>query len=209
MSVDIKNLEDIIKKQVYNYNLLHSLEYYKNYANKKKHNTKKNKNLANYIKNNFTTMDEIELRKMALTCLSVNECKKIVLNHELTYYESNPTNNMTLDAFIKHAYYILNRYQSKAGGFLMEDIEWTLFTNDTTKYDVHENEILFENTISLCDFEDMETMEFLHKLEKRLGYVAKNIKINLRSHIDEKNKLVYILLWAVDQNMKHEKVLGL
>lgn len=172
--------------------------------------------LANYIQNNYDTMDTIELYKTALKCLSEHDIRRILLNHELIYYKETNNKKMTLDEFGKKAMIILNRYQSKAGGFLLEDNNWRLYkhedtdntntnTNTYRRHEVMKNEIVFENTFDITDFDDLETEVFLKRIVNRLQMIGSNIDVELRFITDEKDKIIYTLIWATDKDYNDEQ----
>jgi hypothetical protein len=183
------------------YELLHKLEKYTNYRNSINNKSKNDKrDLANHIFKNYDTMDETEMRIMATKCLDANDFKKTLLLFELKHYKSNVKESITLNDFKIVAFNVFRRYQCKAGGFCIEDNEWTVYDSKTTKYDVNENEIVFENTINLVDVYDTESDEFLIYLVKRLGSIAKNIKVSLRQKHHKKSKVMTLLIWALDKN---------
>ena len=189
------------------YNALHKLEANGIYSYDKPHSDGDPK-LAKYIHTNYNTMDETEIKNIAIQCMDINDAKHILLDYELTHYKDTPK-IMTLDEFSKTALTILNRFQGKAGGFLIEDLQWTLYTTTTKKYEIHSNEILFENTLNICDYDDHETECFLNKIVRRLGSITSNITIDLRFHKDVKKKIVYVLIWAIDESIKDDIVVGL
>lgn len=183
------------------YNLLHNLEKHNNYINnvrKKPHTVKKD--LAEYIRSNYDTMDETEMKIIAMKCLDVNEIKKTLLFYELKNYKRAPSTIMTLEKFKIHAVNIFNRYQCKAGGFCIEDNEWMVYDKSCIKYDVSENELLFENTICVVDNDDIETDIFITYLIKQLNHVATNIYTEFRQKQEHKSKVIKLLIWATDTN---------
>ena len=114
---------------------------------------------------------------------------------------------MSLDIFLKEAMKVIIRYQYKAGGFLLEDKEWKIYRNGNDEYDVEINEILFINFLDKSDIDDENTDFFIKKLVKRLNMISKNIHVEIRQIFKNKDKIVKILLWATDKNIKVEKTL--
>src|SRR4029078_8419630 len=106
-------------------------------------------------------MDEIEQRKMVIKCLNMNNVKKILLNFELTHHKLIPK-KMSLEEFLPICKLILERYQGKAGGFLIEDNDWVIHKPDSAEFEVKSNELLFVNTLDLSDSGDNETEIFLN-----------------------------------------------
>lgn len=186
-----------IEKELKQYHILHKLEKYKNYNNKiKLLNKEEESKLAEYINKNYNTMDEIEMKMIALKCMDINDIKKHILSFELENYIQEPVEHMELTDFIKQVKKIFIRYQCKAGGFIIEDIEWTIHKTGSHDYDILENEILFANTIAVCDEDDIELENYFNNLLPRLNSVAKNITVELREDHGKRNN--HILIWATD-----------
>lgn len=155
--------------------------------------------LATYIHDKFSSMTEQEMRQLIGKCLSITQIKHILLRYELKSYKSDPV-EMSLDKFVHKAKKLISHYQCKAGGFKIEDIEWYIHRSNSTEYDVEEHEILFENTISKFHYYSPETQEYIDSLIKQLENIATNIEIEER--YQEKNGIMFILLWARDINKK-------
>jgi hypothetical protein len=198
----IYDCEDEMKK----YNLMHQLEYYKNYDINNKGNDLESEDFANYLYNNYNKMDEIELKKNVLKCISLNNIKKVLLDFELSHHKFIPT-KMTLTDFLSKAKIIFNRYQGKAGGFLLEDNEWSVHESKSEEFYVKLNELLFVNTLDETDCDNYETEQYLKKLTRKLNTIAENIKVELRYKNEKKNCLV--LIWATDSEKIIETKIGL
>lgn len=201
-----------MEKEMKKYNLMHILENGKNYANIS-HSKSKNERqeLAEYIHTNYDNMDDIEMKAFVLKCLDMNEIKKILLLFELKNYKNKHiSQKMSLSDFKNKAICLFNRYQSKAGGFLIEDTEWIVYDNTTTKYEINENELLFENTINICDVDNDETIMYLDYMVKRLNSLAKNIYVEWRQRKNDHSKVMSLLIWVTDKDIKMQKtVIGL
>lgn len=195
-----------MEKEMKHYHHLHQIEKCKNYNNKiYKIKEDEKKTLAEYIYQHYDTMDETEMKILAVKCLEQNTIKKILLSYELANYHEEPVEHMSLNDFINKAQQILLRYQCKAGGFNVEDTEWVVYKAGSTEYEVMENEILLVNTIAVCDEEDDELEEYLEYLMKRLNSIAKNITVELREEHGKRNN--HLLIWATD--ISQEVVIGL
>lgn len=195
-----------IEKEMKHYHHLHQIEQCKNYNNKihKMKNDDKN-TLAEYIHNNYDKLDETEMKIIVLKCLDQNSIKKILLSFELENYQELPVENMSLTDFTIKAQKILQRYQCRAGGFNVEDIEWIIHKVGSIDHEVMDNEILFVNTIAVCDEEDDELEEYLNNIIKRLNSIAKNIIVEIREDRGKRNN--HLLIWATD--ISQEVVVGL
>ena len=195
---------DVVPKDLLQYHVLHQLEVCKNYelTNGNDKDESNNEELVTYIHNNFDRMDEVEMGKLLLKCLGVNDIKKNLLAFEFKHYKRKTVPTMTLDHFEKIAFEIINRYQWKAGGYYIEDQEWTVHRPGSSEYDVKKNELLFENTIDKFDLDSEELDEFLSTLKEHLNSVAENITTDVR-YKNELKKIIRILLWFEDKNIPH------
>ena len=201
-----------MEKEMKKYNLMHVMDDGKNYANMIHSYSKDVKQeLAEYIHTNYNSMDETEMKTIALKCLDMNEIKKILLSFELKNYKhKHLSQKMSLNEFTNEAMILFKRYQSKAGGFLLEDSEWIVYDNTTTKYEVSENELLFENTINTCDIDDDETTRYLDYIVKRLNSFAKNIYVEWRQKRNNHSRVMSLLIWITDKDKNISKtVIGL
>ena len=128
--------------------------------------------------------------------------KRILLEYELKNFKQNvdKVKEMTMDEFIKEATFLLNRYQCKAGGYHIEDCEWTMYTSETIpdngEHYVKDNEILFVNSIDNNDLENDEVDSYLNLLVDRLDSLADNIDVELRYSESEGTKPSWLRLWV-------------
>lgn len=179
--------EEEIGKIIKKTNLLYLLDNNKNY-NYSKYNkgTQEYKTeLALYIANNFNKMDINEMKYIVLKCLSEQDYKRILLEYELLHQPSNQQDEiLTLDMFIEKAKKILNRYQSKGGGYKLEDIEWTIIKDD-------DDCVYFENTIDSKLINDDELNIYFDKILERLNELSMNIQVEL---ILEKHKSKIVII---------------
>lgn len=177
------------------FNFMHNLDWYSD-EDAIDASSEKSKDLAKFIYDNYHKMDDNEMKVIALKCIDIRDIKRILLNYELIHLEQK-IQKMTLNEFTVKAMNLLSRYQGKAGGFLLEDNQWTLHRMSSTYYDVKENEILFENTMNKCDMEDQQTNEYLLNILKRLENISENMNIELR--FKNRNKISHILIWVTDK----------
>ena len=161
--------------------------------------------LAKYIHNNYSTMDEKEMQTILMKCLDVGKIKSLLLQYELENYEEKAKKRLSLSEFKNKAEQIFTRYQCRAGGFLIEDTEWSVHDSKSTHYDVKENELVFENTVNMIDLANDDVDDYLYFIIKRLETIAENIEVELRQQV--KHKTVYLLIWATDKTI--DNVVGL
>lgn len=197
--------EHLEKLEMKKYNFLYAMELERDYG--LKDNNYVNKELANYIHQNYTSMDNVELKYVALKCLRENDLRYIVLNYELKHFRYVPQ-ILTLDQFQECAMKIFHKYQHKAGGFLLEDIDWVVHKFNSTEYEVKWNERLFVNTMDKLDENDNETNEYLDLIIEMLQSMVSNIKIELREKSEKKDKISHILIWACE-NDNNNDIIGL
>jgi len=146
--------------------------------------------------------------KLLQNILDEKHIDRLLLEHELSTRKIQKNNRkLDLETFKKEAIEIFNRYQGKAGGFLIEDLEWTIYEkNDIVSClddcDVKENELLFLNTIKGVDFDNLENELYLDKIVQLLKNLCSNIKVQFRFR-EGKKDIFYLLIWANDKNIKN------
>jgi hypothetical protein len=166
--------------------------------------------LAEYLNKNMGTMTNEELKLFLLKCTNTHSIKKRLLKYELFNLIPEKKNNISLYDFSYVVFKYLKRYQSKAGGFQIEDKEWTLYTNDICDINIHdkynniiynqnkypllENEIIFENTILENSINDNETTCFLIKLTHLLNKIDDTIKVSYKIINSNSDKIYWIIL---------------
>lgn len=182
----------------------HRIDACGNYKNRNE--IKGKEEIAEYIWNEYDNMDEVERRRMVLKCMTEEAIKGRILEFELKNYKGEKVKHKSLDEYVKEAKKLFKRYQCKAGGYNIEDMEWGVYRSGSDKYDVRENEVLFENTISMKDKDDDETNDYLDDIAKRLERIAENIKIDVRFKKAREDRLVWILIWCTDTTKKKKRV---
>lgn len=180
------------------YNLLSMIDYHSNYAER----SKKDTNLADYIFDNFDKMDEEEMKLTALKCLNLNDCKRILLSHEFYNLQTEPVKELPLSKFLLNVTKILNRYHYKAGGFYFEDSEWLVHTNKSKEYDIDENCVMIENSISVVDFNNPNTEKFIDKLDYLFDNQADNIDVEMKFSDNHEAKIIWVQYWLTDLNQE-------
>ena len=161
--------------------------------------------IAQLIRENFNVMTLEEKKTILAKCMSVNRVNKELLEFELQHYKQKPQ-EMTLNKFKKCALKIFDRYQWRAGGFLIEDREWTVHTDTSKHYDVRQGELLFVNSVSNADEDDNETSTYLKRLLHLLNTLCANIKVELRYQHPKKDGIDWILIWCTDKNIASEDI---
>jgi len=149
--------------------------------------------LATLINNDLIKMSDVEKRRTLMKCLDDQQINNELLKFELKYLKIT-AKNMTMEEFIKETTAILKRYQSKAGGFLIEDDEWTLHNHKSKKYPLKKNEILFENTLVNIYKNDLETNIFLKRIINLLQNLASNFSVCLKFNKSHRDKIYWIII---------------
>lgn len=191
-------------KEMSRYNNMHRVRSYGHYGLENPNSSKQvqyNTKLAKHIHDSYNKMTSNELQSTVLKCLTEKQMKHIILNFELFHHKPE-SKAMSLDNFTKEASRYLERYQSKAGGFLLDDISWKIHRNGSKRYDIEENEVLFENSICKKLIDDPKTRDYLEKLESFLDGLADNITVDLRFKDNREDKLSYVLIWICDKTAK-------
>ncbi len=164
-----------------------------------------NEMLATYLHDNLDIMDEIEMRNIISKCFPIHKLKNKLLEFE--FYNMpivNQEREITLEQFSKEAESILLRYQSKAGGFCLEDNEWIKNTSIDSEYPLRDYEVVYENTIDINDANNLETENYIQQLIDILNSLSTNIDVNVFYLEKKKQKAIMVHLRAQDMNMKSE-----
>lgn len=172
-------------------NVLYELDKLDNYGFCKF--TSMSQERGEYIHKNLDMMNEQELLMIISKCISKNRLKQMLLQYELKNWIP-PKKKMTLNEFAKMAHKILYRYQSRAGGFMIEDREWTLHKHGSNKYNLKKNEILFENTLSDDYRTDKETREYLFDIISLLNKLSDNITVSLHNMVSERDTIQWLMI---------------
>ena len=159
-----------------------------------KNNIKTNdSNYADYINKNLDKLeydDKLSLYKKLFTSKTIDK--------ELMEYELNnliPKQTADFNEFIKMAEHYLSRYTKKAGGFLLEDTEWITHLKGSKKYDLLDNEVIFDNSIQRVDY-NMETINFVNNIVKLLSKINPNMKINAKTIDEPKEGIIWVRIFA-------------
>ena len=161
--------------------------------------------LASFIKNNYNKLSYEEKKSLVLKCLDEKEINAILLRYE--YYNDEdlkPVKYMPLNDALSAILKIINRYQSKAGGYVVEDVDWTVIRHTDDSEKVKDNQILLQNTVTINEKDDGELSEYLKELEYKLGKIAENITIDIRGITMEKEKIEYLHIWIIDEKCECE-----
>jgi hypothetical protein len=169
------------------------LHYIHSNINKSKTNPKKKK-LAVILHKNLKKMHLEEKKLFIFKCLDEKNINLILLKFELDNFCPETVKNMEFTNFIKIAKKYINRYQYDAGGFLIEDKIWNLYTSESEEYNLEEKEIIFENSLFETNLNDSETIEFIEKLTNLLNKISDNIEVTKELVQSKKESLVWILL---------------
>lgn len=201
-------MQEEIKKQIEEYNIMHKLDLANNYGIEDEIDMDKNIDIANIINKEYDNLNIDQMRELATKCLTSKQIKRILLSHELKYYRSNElkelklSTELSLNEFKNIAVNLLNRYQCKAGGFYIEDTEWKVHSYESKEHDIKKYELLFENTVDRSAVEDDDTHQYLEALGKRLNSLASNIDIEIRYKSSRHDSIIWILIWCIDKNIK-------
>jgi hypothetical protein len=146
--------------------------------------------LAKFIYEDYDKMDDAQRRSHVLKCLTDEDCKRILLEYELSRYHVTPSKeDLSMEEFEAEALKILSKYQSKGGGYKLEDTEWTIIRDESD-----EDTIIFQNTMDKWFVDDEETNSYLDRIAERLGSIAGNMTVEVSFEEDTKRKIVYVNL---------------
>jgi len=194
--MDIKKYLFNKKNQVKVYNLFQQLEKQSIYNDCIQ---TTNPELSDFLYHNYDSMTLEEKKQIVTKCLTDNGINNILLKFELKNLDIQ-TKKLNLIEFKKIAIKILERYQSKSGGFCFGHTNWILHDCNSKKINVYENEVIFENTIYENQLHSDETVEFLHDILNILNKISSLIKVSLHTKYHERDKINVLLLKCVEKN---------
>lgn len=172
-------------------NILHKIDNKNKLSDYKNRKNEKNKDLALFINKNFSKLTSKEKQIFVLKCLNETEINNILLKFEL---ENLSLKKITdFKEYIKCAHQLLNRYQSTAGGFLIEDNEWILHTTKSIDYEIKKNQVVFENSVAIANIRDYDTINFLKKILSLLKKLGDNVNVSEEFIKSKKDGVVWIL----------------
>ena len=182
------------KEEMMKYIKAHEQEALNNYGYDKDKTDEKKQKIATFIHDHYDTMTINEMKNMVLECMKEKKIRKELLEFELRYY-SKQSGAMSIKKFTKFAKEILDRYQSKAGGFWIEDMDWEIHRSESEKYDVKNHEVLFANSVDKTDKDDNENLHYLKRLVTRLNSLSEEIEVKYEFYGPEKG-LIWIGIWC-------------
>jgi hypothetical protein len=196
MSDTVANYEEQLRNDILKYNELHRQELQYNFGL----NTKINKNpdLASKIRCTIDECNNKQLNDMLLEVINEKKIRSILLDYELQNYKVEPI-DMTIKEFQIKAVEIFNRYHWKAGGFYIEDRQWTIHNYKSTIHNIRDYELLFENSIDKYDFEDNETQKYLKKILRVLNSLSNNIIVQYDYRLSKNDGIVWLHYWCIDE----------
>jgi hypothetical protein len=174
-------------KEMKSFAIMSYFEGLRNYSNIKQNKT--DLQLAKFLHDN--NLSEEEQRCFVAKCLTPIEIKKILLKYELDNYKP-PAQDCNLKQFAKIAMNLLNRYQSKAGGFDFEDVDWTMHDKSSSDYKLKKEDVWFENSVNKMYRDDEDTLNFLDKMKDMLASINPKIKVAYEIHGDKNTCVVFI-----------------
>lgn len=160
----------------------------------------KNENIAQILYEKFNIMDATEKKYIFEKLLSDE-----FINHHLLKYELEnllPTKTTNKQDFIKQCEYYLKKYTFKAGGFLLDDVLWTYYSDTTKKYKLSENDLLFENSIYINYKNDSETLNFVNNLAQLFSKIDDNVLSSTIKYFDNEQDGISWIVIRVKYNQK-------
>nr|QBK88486.1 MAG: hypothetical protein LCMiAC01_01630 [Mimivirus LCMiAC01] len=194
-----------IKKQMEEYANRHKLEAQENYGYEDDFmvNIAEKRTLAETIHNKYDGMSMDEMRNTVASCMSDKHVKRTLLNFELKYSIITPVfKKLSIEQFTKEALQILKKYQCKAGGYYIEDRDWTVHTQTSDEYEVKNYQIVLENSADKRNCQDNETINYLKNIVRLLNGLSNDIKVEYEIDEPEKGNIVWILIWCTHKGMK-------
>lgn len=181
--------EQLIKSTIDKQNVSYDISNRENYNNYK-YQVSNNEDFAQFIYENYHDFKDEDIKYLVTRCLSIEDMRRILLEFELTHrpnYQSSSI--LSTNEFILAATKILNRYQSKGGGYKLEDSIWNINTVSPVK-------IKFTNTIDISLIDDEDLNIFVDTIVNRLNELSINYKVSSSYKDDTNMKLAVITISA-------------
>jgi hypothetical protein len=153
--------------------------------------------ILNLHKLNYLTIDKTYKMNLLEKCLSDKKINRELLKYELInsikYFQSENI-KFTRIEFVKKALDLLKKYQCKAGGYFIEDDEWTIYKTDFKDEIVSENKLYLENSIDKNDAKDSDTFLFMERITLLLNALSKSINVSYKLKESKKDDLTWIYI---------------
>lgn len=152
---------------------------------------------TNFLVDYYDKLSDEEAVFIASKCMHPREARKIILKYEFTNRRMEPK-DMDMNTFIKEARKLIYRYQNKAGGYNIEDIDWLLYkpnsdTNRHKRYELKDDEIILENSITLNNLYQEDDKEYVDRLTELLNSLSDNIDVR-KYIIETKDDVAWIII---------------
>lgn len=180
------------------YKFLHQMKSNEVYVSKNIEATNSSQELAECIRENYDAIDVEEMKHFVLKCLTEKDTRRILLNYELKNLMVE-TKDIQLNEFKHTAQKVLNRYQSKAGGFDIADSHWEMHDSNSEKFEIYDNEIIFTNSIHESNLKNSETKDFLYHILRILNKISSMIKVSMHLKYYDRDK-TYLLMLKCKEN---------
>ena len=185
--------ENEIRKQISIKNIHYAINNGENFEHCK-YQVDNKEDIAQFIYENYDKMKDEDIKYYVTKCLSVQDMRRILLEFELRHKRSEQQANMLEhEEFIKCAVQILNKYQSKGGGYKLEDTQWKISLRTPLK-------IKFTNTIDVALIDDDDVNIFIDQIVDRLNQLSINYKVESSYKEDTDMKLAVVIITALKYN---------
>jgi hypothetical protein len=133
--------------------------------------------------------------------IKTNKFKFYQAKFELENYE--PTHKINdFNSLIIHFRNILKHYSpilaydnnNQTFHSKFEDLNWTEFNKDNSKYEIFDNEFIFENSISYSNKDNDDVIFFLKNI-KRIFKLSTDLTVRLRLVPDDKYNIIWIIFF--------------
>jgi hypothetical protein len=182
-----------------NFENIHKFNHYTTNSKYLKIDGEKRKNIARHINNKLACMNYSEKMNIYKRLLDETKLNKKLLNFELENLVPDKINDFT--DYISQVNKYLIRYTGKAGGYLFEDDDWNIHDNESKKYELSPNEIIFDNNINISHKTDLETFRFMKKIINLLNKCSTDYKASYKYMNDPKDNIIWIIIKLVNNTL--------
>lgn len=147
--------------------------------------------IANMINRNFHSLDYVEKINIIKNIYTETNINKKLFKFELSYLNIGQKYE-NLEDLTNIVEQLLNRYHSMIGNQLLEDDKWNLHKMGSTKYELVENEAIFDNSLKFGN--NVKAHKYIKKLIKLFSKLTNDYKITYKYIPDNEEGMTWVII---------------
>lgn len=141
----------------------------------------------------FNTITPNNKHELCKNILTEHKLNKILLKYEFRNYIPS-SSNRNINEMNDYIVFLLNKYHQQVGKNKLEDDEWIKHTHKSTKYELSNNELIFENSILYKNKYCRKTDYFLSTLTNIMRNYASNFKTKFFYLSDQNPDILWVVI---------------